>query len=255
MVRTRPIPILVITLGLTFLLSAAVAGCSDSDNGSQVSCAADVVALELGSNELSVRQTDLAEMANPNGDGIFVYVANTSFSGVERYLVWMVLDGQVYALNGATKDVTPNLDWPRDAPTGTWERTGLDKFSATEAVSIVFGVAESASSRSDESDLLESDDADVSSVQPEIDTPEREGPTEQQSFTVNEYEVYRAILETPMSVPEAQAIGDAAARYGLSREEARLAVDKVQAILYENNWFGSPESEIQHASDWIDQTP
>lgn len=255
MARIRSIPILVVALGLTFLLSATAAGCSDSDNESQVDSAADVVASELGYNELNVLESDLEEIANPKGDGTFVYVAKTSFSGVERYLLWMVVDGQAYALNGATKDVTPNLDWPRDAPASTWKRTNLDQFSATEAVSIVFGAAEPTGSGSDESDDSESNGEDDSGLQPETETTNPDEPTQQQSFTVNEYRIYQAIIETPMSVSETQAIADAAARYGVSTEEAEMAVDKVQAILFENSWFGSPESEIQHASDWTAETP
>ena len=73
-------------------------------------------------------------MANPRGEGTFVYVSRTRFFGVERYLIWLALDGRVYALNRATKNVTPQLPWPRDAAEIMWARTGLDPFVATEAI-------------------------------------------------------------------------------------------------------------------------
>ena len=93
----------------------------------------------LGANNLGIDPSDLRKKANPKGDGVFVYVPQTRFSGVERYVLWMVIDGRAYPLNGATKDITPTLQWPRDAPDDRWKRTGLSPFSATEAIEIVFG--------------------------------------------------------------------------------------------------------------------
>jgi len=61
--------------------------------------------------------------------------------------------------------------------------------------------------------------------------------------------MYRAIMDTPMSVPEDQAFEKVAKRYGVSVDEVDAATKKLQRILSQNNWFGRPESEIKHASD------
>lgn len=105
-----------------------------------VSLAIQAVADNLPSNNLlDIQVEDLKGMENPNGEGIFVYVEETRFSGVERFILWLVIDGIPYPVNGATKDVTPDLPWPREAAEGVWDRTGLSPYSATEAIEIVFG--------------------------------------------------------------------------------------------------------------------
>jgi hypothetical protein len=102
--------------------------------------AIEVVAQTLGENKLGVTASHLHSLANPAGDGTFVYVPETRFHGVERYIIWLVLDGQAYPLNGATKGtVTPTLPWPREASEAHWARTGLDPYTATGAIKIVFG--------------------------------------------------------------------------------------------------------------------
>jgi hypothetical protein len=75
------------------------------------------------------------------------------------------------------------------------------------------------------------------------------------SFTVNEYKMYRAVLNVPSSVPEQQALRNVANRYKISVEDLRKVVNKVQKNLLDNKWFGTPESEIKHASDWKGETP
>lgn len=91
-------------------------------------------------NKLGVKAAGLQTKANPKGEGTFVYVAQTRFSGVKRYVVWLVLDGKPYPLNGATKgSVTPDLPWPREAKKEDWARTGLDPYVASEAIKIVYG--------------------------------------------------------------------------------------------------------------------
>ena len=97
-----------------------------------------IVSASLGYNTLKVASSDLQALRNPKGQGVLVYVPKTRFAGVERYVVWMVIDGKAYALNGPTKKVTPDLHWPRDAPNGTWKKTGLDPYQATEAINLVF---------------------------------------------------------------------------------------------------------------------
>ncbi len=69
-------------------------------------------------------------------------------------------------------------------------------------------------------------------------------------FTVDEYRIYRSILAAPISIPEAQALQNAAKRHGVTVAEARKASTRVQDILFRNNWFATPEAEIRHALDW-----
>ena len=98
-----------------------------------------VVSRDLGMNQLGIEASHLSEMPNPKGEGTFVYVPQTRYSGVERYVIWLVIENRAFALNGVTKNTTPSLPWPREAPDDLWQRTGLEKFSATEAIQIVFG--------------------------------------------------------------------------------------------------------------------
>ena len=99
----------------------------------------DAVAKHLRGNRLGVAATDLMTKKNPKGEGHFVDVPKTRFRGVERPLLWFVLDGRAYPLNGPSKDTTPNLPWPREADQQTWANSGLNPYSASEAIEIVFG--------------------------------------------------------------------------------------------------------------------
>ena len=101
--------------------------------------ALNIVSTALGHNTLNVKASDLRAIDSSKGEGVFMYVPKTHFWDVERYIIWMVIDGKAYALNGPTKKVTPNLPWPRDAPKNTWKKTGLDMYMATEAIGLVFG--------------------------------------------------------------------------------------------------------------------
>jgi hypothetical protein len=69
-------------------------------------------------------------------------------------------------------------------------------------------------------------------------------------FTVNEYRMYRAVLNVPSSVSEQQALQNVSRQYKIPVDELRNVVNKVQKALFDNKWFGSPESEIRRASDW-----
>ena len=97
-----------------------------------------VVSRYLGMNQLDIEASHLSEMPNPKGEGTFVYVPQTRYSGVERYVIWLVIENRAFALNGVTKIITPSLPWPREAPDDLWQRTGLEKSQATEAIRIVF---------------------------------------------------------------------------------------------------------------------
>ena len=74
------------------------------------------------------------------------------------------------------------------------------------------------------------------------------------TFTVNEYRMYRAVINVPSSVPEQQALQNVATQYKIPVEDVRKVVNKVQKSLFDNKWFGTPESEIQRASDWKGET-
>ena len=88
---------------------------------------------------LGVTPSDLRTKPNPKGDGTFVYVPRTDYAGVTRNLVWVVVDGRAYPLNGPSKTATPSLPFPREADDATWARTGLNKYSATEAIALLWG--------------------------------------------------------------------------------------------------------------------
>jgi hypothetical protein len=99
-----------------------------------------IVSASVESNNLNVTSGDFRTRKNPKGDGVFVYVPRTRFFGVERYVIWMVIDSKAYALNGPSKMVTPSLPWPRDADEATWVKTGINKYNgASEAIDILFG--------------------------------------------------------------------------------------------------------------------
>jgi hypothetical protein len=128
---------------LSGLASIAIALCLIVVTATSQAAPADVIAAvapALPGNKLGIRASDLKSMKNPKGAGTFVYVPQTQFQGVERLLVWLVVDGKAFPLNGATKGtVTPSLPWPREAPKGLWQKTGLDPYSPAEALRIVFG--------------------------------------------------------------------------------------------------------------------
>jgi hypothetical protein len=70
------------------------------------------------------------------------------------------------------------------------------------------------------------------------------------TFTVQEYRLYREVMSTPLSIPEAQAIENAGRKHGLTPSVAREATNRVQQELWKKKWFASPDAEIRHASDW-----
>jgi hypothetical protein len=98
-----------------------------------------LIGLKLTPNKLGIRESDLQTMPNPKGAGTFVFSPKTQFFGVERLILWLVLDGKAYALNGTTKGLTPELPYPRDADGSAWAKTGLAQNDPSEALRIVFG--------------------------------------------------------------------------------------------------------------------
>lgn len=106
--------------------------------GIQEKAAIGTVAASIGPNKLGIERNDLRAKPNPMGDGMFVWVIKTRFNGVQRLLIWVVLEGTAYPLNGSTKSITPGLPWPREANPTIWKRTGLNPFAAEEALRFVF---------------------------------------------------------------------------------------------------------------------
>ena len=95
--------------------------------------------MSIKPNKLNVDGEEFLTLNNPKGKGVLVYDPRTKFNGVDRNLIWMVVGGQAHPLNGASKEITPSLKWPRDADSSAWKKTGLDPYIATEAIEIVFG--------------------------------------------------------------------------------------------------------------------
>ena len=185
-----------------------------------------LVILHVEPNKLRVGGREFRVKRNPVGKGCFVYDPRTEFYGVKRNLVWLVpKDGKAYPLNSPSKMVTPSLKWPREE--------GVDAPSTSAVIDYVF-------------------EGKPMSASPPIPSP---STSKTGSFTVKEYKIYRAVIDTPMTIPEAQALQNAAKRYGVTVAEAQKATKKVQNILFSNKWFASPEAEIRHASDWKEEKP
>jgi hypothetical protein len=70
------------------------------------------------------------------------------------------------------------------------------------------------------------------------------------SFTVREYRIYRATLDVPMSVSEAEGLRLVAKRFGSTPAKVKATTEKVLMWLSEQRGFGTPDSEIRFASDW-----
>src|SRR5688572_6066929 len=84
-----------------------VATIESSEQSADEANALRFVSAAIESNKLNVTPNDLKTKKNPKGDGVFIYVPQTKYFGVERYLIWVVLDSKAYALNSPTKMVTP----------------------------------------------------------------------------------------------------------------------------------------------------
>ena len=112
-----------------FLISAMVACGGGPDRG-----AVDAVARLIDSdNKLTISRADLATVPNPKGAGVIVYAAQG------RPALWVVVEGQPYAMNAPAKTVTPSARWPREAPPGTWQATNIDPVGGTVELLKVVG--------------------------------------------------------------------------------------------------------------------
>jgi hypothetical protein len=80
------------------------------------------------------------------------------------------------------------------------------------------------------------------------------GPSNTASYTVQQYRIYREVIASPISVPEAEVIDSVARKHAVPSSVVRDAVKHVQAELLRNQWFASPDAEIRHALDWNGET-
>jgi hypothetical protein len=97
------------------------------------------------SSELAYNQTEIElnpkhfkYLENPVGEGIFIYEPETRFFGVERFFIWIYLNDNLYVLNGATRNVTPNIPVARDVPSEIWGLTNISPYSATDLIGFIF---------------------------------------------------------------------------------------------------------------------
>jgi hypothetical protein len=130
-------------VALPVLLGLAGAACStivQPDAPGEKDARALVAKALNPANRPGIQPENLQSMPNPNGHGILVFVEKPyRVRGVKQRFIWMVLNGKAYALNAPTKELAPPLPWSREAPQGEWIRTNLNRYSAVEAMKIVFG--------------------------------------------------------------------------------------------------------------------
>jgi hypothetical protein len=130
-------------LALAALLGLAGTACSSivtRDTPAEKAARAVVAKALNPANRPRITAENLRSKPNPNGHGVFVFVEDPyRVRGVKQRFIWMVLNGKGYALNGPTKEVAPPIPWSREAPQGEWIRTNLNRYSAVDAMKIVFG--------------------------------------------------------------------------------------------------------------------
>lgn len=177
-------------------------------------------------NKLRVGGREFRVKRNPHGDGAIVYDPRTRFDGVERNLVWWVPnDVTACAMNSPSKTVTPSLPWPREACP--------DAPPTTDVVAYVF----------------ENEPLPVPEANPESGVEELEAAD---TYTIKEYKIYRALMDTPMSISESEAARRIGRQYDVTPSAVDSIATRVSQILSRNSWFSSPENEIRHAIDWTE---
>lgn len=175
-------------------------------------------------NKFDVRGKEFLVKPNSAGDGCFIYDPRTNFNGVERNLIWWApSENKAYPLNSPSKMITPGLNWARE--------DGIDSPMTTDVIDYIF----------------------KGKPLPEPKSQFPKTGNINNTFTVKEYNIYKEVVNAPMSISEDKALSNAAKKYGLNVEETEKAVNKVQQILFKNHWFGAPDSEIRHASDWVEK--
>ena len=180
-------------------------------------------ALGVGGGEFRVKRNPVAPW------GAFVYDPRDVFAGVTRNLVWWVPLGDVtaltaYPLNGPSQLVTPGLEFPTQAGL-------LDVPDTADVVAYVF--------RGEPMETTQPAATDASSG----------------SFTVREYRIYKAVIDMPLSVSEADARQRVAERNNMNADEVSRITTMVLKTLVGNGWLGFPAQEIRRASDWNGESP
>lgn len=93
----------------------------------------------LKGNRFGLVEEDLTILENPDGTGYFIYVERVSFGGTQRQFAWFANSGIVSALNGASKNATPGLPFPREASDQHLAGTGHDPINITSyAMKLLF---------------------------------------------------------------------------------------------------------------------
>ena len=70
------------------------------------------------------------------------------------------------------------------------------------------------------------------------------------SFTMRQYQMYRALMDAPMSESESDAFRRIAREFDTTPEDTERIVKMVAETLNRNRWHGTPAQEIRRASDW-----
>ena len=171
-------------------------------------------------NKLGVGGAEFRVKRNPIGRGAFIHDPRVKYFGVTRLLVWWVPERDAaYPLNSPSKMVTPGLEFPG--------RAGLlDYPDTSEVVGYVF--------------------------RGEPMTPPAAESTAAPigSFNVREYQMYRGVIDTPMSVSDEEAYRRIAEQFDTTPEDVGRIVTMVEKTLSQNGWFGFPKQEIRRASDY-----
>ena len=177
-------------------------------------------------NKLGVGGGEFRVKRNPAAlGGAFVYDPRERFHGVERNLVWWVPQRDVtalhaYPLNSPSMLVTPGLEFPAQA--------GVLEVPSTGAVVAYVFRGEP--------------------MPPQVAPSRDVGP--KGSFTMREYQMYRALMDAPMSESENDAFRRIAREFDTTPEDTERIVKIVAETLNRNRWHGTPAQEIRRASDW-----
>jgi hypothetical protein len=75
-------------------------------------------------------------------------------------------------------------------------------------------------------------------------------PRNKETFTVKEYRIYRAVIDTPLSASDTETFKKVGSKYQVPPSSVEPTARKVQKILADNRWLGTATSEIRRARDW-----
>jgi hypothetical protein len=168
------------------------------------------------------------------------------------FVLSLLLFAVVTLMSGNSSSPSPT---PSAAPRlGTGQSSSVDQFQRQFAAgadcSLLFSIRNEAKVRATEAEQREMNEK-LRSVQCFSSTSKRAVTTTGDGeFTVSEYRLYRAIIDAPSTVSEAQAVRSAAEENGVAEAMVNRAAEKVMGLLAEHRWHATPAAEIRHASDW-----